>query len=68
MVYIDKELSELQKKKVDMIADKILDLNIFELRYFMNSAKARLQKTSGINPLKLNLDWPSVKKDGNYSL
>jgi hypothetical protein len=42
MVYIDKELSELQKKKVDMIADKILDLNIFELRYFMSSAKAKL--------------------------
>ena len=33
-VYIEKELSDLQQKKVDMLADKVLDLNVFELRYF----------------------------------
>ena len=53
-VYLDGELSELQKKKVDMITDKLLDLNIFDM-------KSRVQKTSGINPLKLNMDWPSIK-------
>ena len=68
MVYIDKELSTLQKKKVDMIADKILDLNVFELRYFMSISKEKLLKSSGISPLKMNLDWPSVKKDGKSTV
>ena len=38
-VYLEKELSDLQKKKVDMLADKMLDLNLFELRYFAMSVK-----------------------------
>ena len=33
MVYLEKELSELQKSKVNMITDKILDMNLFEMRY-----------------------------------
>jgi len=61
---VAKELSDLQKKKVEMIADKLLDMNVYELRYFSLIAKEKIQKTSGINPMKLNLDWPSVKADG----
>ena len=34
MVYIEAELSDLQKKKVEMLADKVLDMNLFEHRYF----------------------------------
>jgi hypothetical protein len=30
---LESELSELQKKKVEMICDKMIDMNIFELRY-----------------------------------
>ena len=62
-VYVKKELSEAQQKKVEMLADKMLDLNIFEMRYFAITVKDRIQKTSGINPLKLNMDWPSIKMD-----
>ena len=62
-VYLEKELSDLQRKKVDMLADKVLDLNLFEIRYLALSIKQRVAKTSGINPLKLNMDWPSVKTD-----
>ena len=36
-VYLESELSDLQKKKVDMLADKIIDLNIFETRYMAAS-------------------------------
>jgi len=61
---LEKELSDLQKKKVEMIADKLLDMNLYELRYFTAITKDKLQKTSGTNPMKLNLDWPSVKLDG----
>ena len=56
-------MSDLQKKKVDMLADKMLDMNVFELRYFHASVADRLMKTSGINPMKVNLDWPSIKQD-----
>ena len=34
MVYIEAELSDLQKKKVEMLCDKVLDMNLFEHRYF----------------------------------
>jgi hypothetical protein len=63
-VFIEKELSDVQKKKVQMLTDKFLDLNIFELRYFQQLQKEKLLKTSGMNPMKINLDWPSVKQDG----
>ena len=66
MVYIESELSDLQKKKVDMLVEKQLGLNVFEMRYFAASMKQRIQRTSGINPMKLNMDWPSVKQDGKY--
>lgn len=61
MVYLEKELSELQRAKVDMLADKLIDLNVFEMRYLSASVGQRILRTSGINPLKLNMDWPSIK-------
>ena len=61
MIYLESELSDLQKKKVDMIADKVLDMNIFEMRYFDSLLASKIHKSSGINPMKLNLDWPSLK-------
>lgn len=63
-VWLDNEMSEAQKKKVDLICDKVLDFNVFEMRYLALSMKTRMMKTSGINPLKLNMDWPSIKQDG----
>ena len=67
MVYLEKELSLLQRSKVDMLADKVIDLNVFEMRYLAASIKGRILKTSGINPLKLNMDWPSIKQDSTGS-
>jgi hypothetical protein len=54
-------MSDMQKKKVEMLADKLMDLNIYELRWFTLYTKERVQRTSGVNPMKMNLDWPSVK-------
>ena len=48
-----------------MIVDKILQLNMFEMRYMSTQIKERIQKTTGINPLKLNMDWPSIKQDSD---
>lgn len=39
---MESELSELQRKKVEMLADKLLDMNLFELRYFSVMCKERI--------------------------
>ena len=64
MVYLESELSDLQKKKVEMLADKVLDMNLFESRYFHAVLAQRVMRTSGMNMMKLNMDWPSLKADG----
>lgn len=46
-----------------MLVDKVLSLNMFELRYFQYNMKVQVQKSTGLNPMKMNLDWPSLKKD-----
>ena len=33
-VFLESELGDLQKQKVKMLADKVADMNMFELRYF----------------------------------
>ena len=64
MVYLEAELSDLQKKKVEMLADKILDMNLMEQRYFHAMLTMRVQRVTGMSMMKLNLDWPSLKQDG----
>ena len=65
MIYLEQELGDLQKQKVNMLADKVLDLNIFELRYFHASMSLRMKRTMGINPMKINMDWPSVQQEAD---
>jgi hypothetical protein len=38
-VFIESELGDIQKAKVDMLADKVLSLNLFEMRYFQIKIK-----------------------------
>jgi len=61
MVFLEGELSDLQKKKVEMLADKVLDFSLFESRYFHAVLAQRIMRTSGLNMMKLNMDWPSLK-------
>ncbi len=35
MVYLESELGDLQKEKVNMLVDKVITLNMFEMRYFV---------------------------------
>ena len=53
---------------VELLADKICDLTMAQTQYLALYVKERVQKTSGINPLKLNMDWPSIKQDGKFLL
>lgn len=46
-----------------MLADKVASLNIYEIRYFNYRIKEQVMKSTGLNPMKLNLDWPSIKQD-----
>lgn len=46
-----------------MLVDKVIDLNIFEIRYFALKMQTSVQKATGLNPMKMNLDWPSIKQD-----
>ena len=61
---LEKELTENQRKRVALLAQALLELNTLELRYFSTALREKVFKTSGINPLKLNLDWPTVKQLG----
>ena len=44
-----------------MLADKVLELNTFELRYFEAQMAKKVMQATGISPMKMNMDWPSVK-------
>lgn len=35
------------------------------MRYFASQVKDKVQKATGVNPLKLNMDWPSIKMDSD---
>jgi large subunit ribosomal protein L7/L12 len=61
------ELDENSRNKVDFLVEKVLTLNLFEMRYFAEAMKTRVQKTTGLSPMKLNMDWPSVKQDADGS-
>ena len=62
--FVENQLDEPSRKKVAMLVSKLLDMNIYELKYFGLYNQQKLMKTAGISPLKMNLDWPSVKRDG----
>ena len=61
MKVLDEELDDTSKNKVKFLVEKLMDLNIFEMRYLSVKLKERIMRGVGINPIKLNVDWPSVK-------
>lgn len=63
MVYLESELGDLQKEKVNMLADKVINLNLYEIRYFHALIAKKSMQATGLSPMKLNLDWPSLKQD-----
>ena len=67
MTFLESELGDLQKEKVNLLADKVANLNIFEMRYFQARLTQQVAKATGLSPMKLNLDWPSIKQDATGS-
>jgi len=66
--YFSEDLDETSKAKVDYLTKMMIKFNIFELRYLSYRVKEKLRRGVGINPLKLNIDWPSIKPNGTFSL
>jgi len=66
-VFLSSELGDLQKTKVDVLVDKVSNLNLFELQYFQVQMEKKVAAATGLSPMKLNLDWPSVKQDSTGS-
>jgi len=64
---LNEELTEFQKKRIDLLAQAFLECNVFELRYLSSIIRDKIWKTTGVNPLKLNLDWPTLKQLENGS-
>ena len=60
-MFLESELGELQQSKINMLVDKVTDLNLYEMRYFQVRLAQNVQKATGLNPMKINLDWPSIK-------
>ena len=48
-----------------MLADKVADLNIFETRLLHTMLRERILRTSGLDSMKVNMDWPSVREKAN---
>lgn len=65
MEHLKEELSGHQMKRVEFVADKFASLSAFEQRYLAALIQKRVARVAGINPLKLNMDWPSVKMDSD---
>jgi large subunit ribosomal protein L7/L12 len=60
---LDENLDEYQKRKIEFLADKVCKLSIHEVRYLALVIGDSVKKTTGISPMKLNMDWPSLKMD-----
>ena len=68
MKALTEELDDESRRKVEFLIDKVLTLNLFEMRYFNANMKERVQRSTGMNPMKINMDWPSIKQmdDGTW--
>lgn len=43
------------------MADAISSLNVFELRYMSSIVTEKIMKTTSVDLMKLNIDWPALK-------
>lgn len=65
---LESELSEQQKKRVKLVSDAYLDLNINEVRYFNSLLRQRVERTSGIDLAQASSEWPAFKQNGKLFL
>lgn len=59
---LEQHLTPNQKKRLDLLSQALLEMDKEEVKYFTTLVRDRIFKSSGINPLKLNVDWPTLKQ------
>lgn len=62
--FFSEELDETSKAKVAFLVKQLLGYNIFSMRYLSLRLKERIVSGIGIDPMKLNIDWPSARASG----
>lgn len=58
-------LNEHQKKKVEFLVKHTQKLNLQERQYFAIKIRDQILKTTGLNPLKVNANWPQFQSLGS---
>jgi ribosomal protein L7/L12 len=58
---LTEELTEEARAKIDFVVDKLMELNILELKHLSVNLDTRYRKSVGISPITLNTEWPDIK-------
>ena len=54
------ELTPHQKQFIELVADKVVNLNRFQFKYFNQRLEDSLLSNKSMSLLKVNTDWPTV--------
>lgn len=58
---MDLELTDLQKKRVELLVDQMRTFTKQEYRYFAVILKEKLFMSTGLNVTELNMHWPAFR-------
>ncbi|KAM3147333.1 hypothetical protein pb186bvf_000584 [Paramecium bursaria] len=60
--YLDSQLSQVQKDRVDTLVDALIDLDVYEMQCLAQMINAHQIKSQGIGIFEVNTSWPILKK------
>lgn len=55
-------LSDMQKERSEMLANKFMELNIFEMQYVQKLINQRFKSLTTLDLVNLNTNWPAIKE------
>ncbi len=59
--YVSEFLSDMQKQRSEMLADKMAQLNPFEVQYVLKLLNDRFRSLTTLDLVNLNASWPAIK-------
>jgi len=57
---IKEELTPNQRKFIDIVSDKVANLNIYQFNYFNQKLEEKLRRMPLMTPIRLNTDYPGM--------
>jgi len=57
---IKEELTPNQRKFIDIVSDKVANLNIYQFNYFNQKLEDKLRRMPLMTPIRLNTDYPGM--------